>query len=376
MTKTRWIVGLAALFSAATAHAEEGTVIAIDTDDLVLDIGTKTGVEKGQVVELWRPVRLKHPVTGKVLVDRFKIATLRLVDVENVLSLARVEQSSQRSPQAGDIVVVPTPKRADEPPKTALPPYNPAAPPAGHAAVVVQHDPEEEALADLFTRLKGADRATRILEYRAFIAVYPKSRFGDVLRQEIDALDPEMHREPPVVPAAYAPIDRLRPGTPQRFAVELDPRFVGAVVHVKARGASSYRSIPMESIGERYWSGTLPGDAIAEPAMDYFVEGTRADGTAAPVVGTATQPRDATVEARPLSGKREGTLATVAVSSELASFNVKKANDYIFQTEGAFGWRLEDIGIRAVRSGFGVLRGKAARSKISSSCTRLRATSA
>jgi hypothetical protein len=46
------------------------------------------------------------------------------------------------------------------------------------------------------------------------------------------------------------------------------------------------------------------------------------------------------------------------VQSEIATFNTKKANDYVFQTEGQFGWRLEDVGIRAVRSGFGVLRGK------------------
>ena len=44
--------------------------------------------------------------------------------------------------------------------------------------------------------------------------------------------------------------------------------------------------------------------------------------------------------------------------TEIASFNVKKANDYVFQTEGTVGWRLHDEGIRAIRSGFGVLRGE------------------
>ena len=56
--------------------AAEGTVAAIDTGDLVLDIGSAAGIRPGQVVELWRPMRLRHPVTGKVLVDRFKIGSV------------------------------------------------------------------------------------------------------------------------------------------------------------------------------------------------------------------------------------------------------------------------------------------------------------
>lgn len=364
------MLALAVLLLGRDAHAEEGTLVAIESGDLVLDVGKNAGVERGEVVELWRPVKFKQPGTGKVLADRIKIGTLKITEVENVLSLASIEQSSQRAPQTGDIVVFPkAAKRVEEKPvlasAAATPPpatkYNPAA--QGGAApakteVVVQHDPEEAAVADLLTRVRGMDREKRILSFRAFLSANPKNRFAPVLLEEIAALEAASTQEPATEPAIYAPIDRLRPGTPQRFAIELDKHYVGAVVHVKARGATAYRSIPMESLGERYWAATLPGDAIAEPAMDYFVEGTRDDGVVHALVGTPAQPKDATVEARPLSGKREGTLATLAVSSEIASFNVKKANDYLFQTEGAFGWRLGDLGIRAVRSGFGVLRGK------------------
>jgi hypothetical protein len=150
----------------------------------------------------------------------------------------------------------------------------------------------------------------------------------------------------------------MRPGVPQRFAVELDARFVGAVVHVRRKGKTAYRSIAMESLGPRYWGATLPGDAVADPGMEYFVEGVPEKGSAIAIVGTADSPKEAEVDPHPVTGKQPGTLAQLAMWTEYASFNTKRANDYVFQTEGNFGWRLGDVGIRAIRSGFGVLRGK------------------
>lgn len=359
----RSLLVAASLFVArvASAEAHEGALVAIDAGDLVLDVG-RSSVHPGQVVELWRPVRLRHPVTGKLLVDRFKIATLKLVDVQAVMSLARVEQASQRPPQPGDIVVVPE----DPKPRTELAPSPRAAPVAPsnpQPAVVVKSDPDEHALSALFESLQGFDPKVRASSYRGFVVDHPHTRFARVLEEEADAIDraeQSAKRPPKEKPylASAAPITRLRPGVEQRYAIELDPRFEGAVVHVRRHGATSYRSIAMQSIGPRYWSAALPGDAIDEPGMEYFVEGVKADGQAVPIVGSAPQPRAIDVDARPLSGKRDGTLATLAMSSELASFNLKKANDWVFQTEGTFGWRLEDTGIRAVRSGFGVLRGK------------------
>ena len=344
--------------AAVAAESHEGTLIAIDAGDLVLDVG-RNAVRPGQVVELWRPVRLKHPVTGKLLVDRFRIATLKLVDVQAVMSLARVEQASQRAPQTGDIVVVPEEEAPPRPTKPAS-----AAPtsiaPAPSPAPAMRSDPDEHALSALFESLQGSDPTVRATSYRGFVIDHPKTRFARVLVEEAAALERAGRSAPKEKPflASAAPLTRLRPGVEQRYAIELDPRFEGAVVHVRRHGATSYRSIAMQAIGPRYWSAALPGDAIDEPGMEYFVEGVKADGQAVPIVGSAPEPRAIDVDARPLSGKRDGTLATLAMSSELASFNLKKANDWVFQTEGAFGWRLEDVGIRAVRSGFGVLRGK------------------
>jgi hypothetical protein len=114
----------------------------------------------------------------------------------------------------------------------------------------------------------------------------------------------------------------------------------------------------MESVGPRYWAATLPGDEMRDGGMEYFVEGVMKEKPAVALVGTADAPRAVEVDTPPGAPRPVGTLAQVTLQSEYASFNVKRANDYVWQTEGSVGWRLHEEGIRAVRSGFGVLRGK------------------
>jgi hypothetical protein len=61
---------------------------------------------------------VRHPVTGAVLTDRFRLGTLRLTQVQTTLALARAEGELLRPPAVGDVVVAPEPittKRRPEP---------------------------------------------------------------------------------------------------------------------------------------------------------------------------------------------------------------------------------------------------------------------
>src|SRR6185295_1086642 len=84
-----------------------GTVLSIDEEDIVVDLGMTKGATEGSVVELWRPLKLRHPVTGKFLVDRFRIGRLKLVQVQRTLAWARPVGDLARAPAEGDIVVLP-----------------------------------------------------------------------------------------------------------------------------------------------------------------------------------------------------------------------------------------------------------------------------
>ena len=345
-----------------SARDRDGTVVAIDSGELVVDLGGAKGVHDGDVVELWRPLRLRHPVTGQVLVDRFRIGRLRLTQVRSTLSLASVEGALSRPPATGDLVIVPEGTAPPMPAATTPAPGGAPQPPSPvMVTTVVPQDPDAAALASLMTTLTGAEPDLRAQAYETFARAHPKSRFGAVLREEAAALraaragDAAARRFETSTPR----LDRVRIGEPQRFAVELDPRFIGGVVHVRRKGAPGYRSLPMESVGPRYWAATLPGDAMTDSGMEYFVEGVAASGTPVALVGTAEAPRQVEVDPPALYVRNgERALAQVSLQSEYASFNTKRANDYVWQTEGSVGWRLRDEGIRAVRSGFGVLRGE------------------
>ena len=103
-----------------TRRPADATVIAIDSGDLVVDIGSAKGVHEGDVLELWRPVSLRHPVTGQVLVDCFRIGSLRLTQVRSALSLSVVDGALARPPATGDVVILPE-RGLDAQPAKALP---------------------------------------------------------------------------------------------------------------------------------------------------------------------------------------------------------------------------------------------------------------
>lgn len=355
----------------APAEGPAGTIVAIDAGELVVDFGALKGAHDGDIVELWRPLRVKHPVTGKPLNERFRIGALRLVQVRGTLSLATLEGTATRTPATGDEVLVPgraqppasapaaspvgaAPTPTPTPTDTDTPAPKPTPTPADARPV----DPDVEAVAALLKSLEGREPRARAAAYSAFAASHRASPYARVLVEEARALVAADTPAEPQYSVADAGLRRARAGVAQRYALELDARFVGAVLHARRKGTPAYRSIAMSSVGARYWSAALPGDALAEPGLEYFVEGVLATGAAVALVGSAESPREAEVETLPSRVREPGQLAQITLQSELASFNVKKANDYVFQTEGSVGWRLQDVGIRAVRSGFGVLRGK------------------
>jgi hypothetical protein len=50
-------------------------------------------------------------------------------------------------------------------------------------------------------------------------------------------------------------------------------------------------------------------------------------------------------------------LSTASVYTDYADYNLGHANDRAWQTEGFLGMRFQDVGLRALRTGFGVYRG-------------------
>lgn len=371
----------AALLFTRAARAEDAvsfaTIVAIDHGDLVLDVGAVRGAKTGDVAELYRPLVLRHPLTGKPLRDRFLIGRVILGQVRGTLSLATPEGTPLRDPAIGDVIALRLPVAVaatgarggpssrewpkSEPPAPAADivkkPFDPAPSPAPSSGSV---DPDAAAVAALLASVMGSAPSARAAVYEQAARDHPTSRFAPVLLEEAAALR-RAHEGPraPTVPRLVhlALPDAVLAGKP--FTLALRAAHTQAVrLHLRVPGTAAFTTRSMTAGGSGYFGASLPLELLAGPALEIFAEGDDAAGVATPLVGTADAPVVLAVEAPWAGGpKLPGMLAQASVFAEYARYDFPSSEDRAFQTEGSFGLRLGEGQLRAIRSGFGVYRG-------------------
>jgi hypothetical protein len=113
----------------------------------------------------------------------------------------------------------------------------------------------------------------------------------------------------------------------------------------------------MAPIGNGYFAAMIPADRVVGPALEYFIEGTASSGKATAVVGSADLPWELEVFEPPHPYAPRKLPSHVEIATDYADYNRLRGNDYAFQTEGWFSVRYGDVGVRALRTGFGVYRG-------------------
>jgi hypothetical protein len=354
-------------FAQGASASIEGHVITIEDGEIVIDIATAKGATDGDVVELWRPLKLKHPVTGKVVTDRFRIGSLELTQVRSALALARPKGKLARPAEPGDIVVLrkaraePAPVTEQEQPGTA-----PAKPPV--AALPTPHvsdlDPDARAVTQIFEALKNAPVPHRIIRYEGFVRENPDSRFAAVLYEEAQQLRRLLKLEQESKSAAEGPeLQSFRPpesaieGMPIELGVEVRGPASGAVLHTRNAGEVAYQPTPMRSAGRGYYVATIPAERMRAPRIEYFIEASTESGRPVPLVSHADSPSRLEVHGIPTPRPPERHEATVNVLADYADYNRLQGNDRVLQVEGYFGMRFRDVGVRALRTGAGVYRG-------------------
>jgi len=348
--------------AASATTTVSGTVVGIDENDLIIDIGSDSGLSVGSSLEIWRPLKLKHPVTGKVLTDRFKIGTIELTQVRKSVSLASPSGKLTRDPEKGDVILLPAPKAAPPPPPE---PSVPAPPGSGPPPPPLS--PEEEdarAIGALLDSLRGADLETRIRRYEEFARRRPSSKYTRTIQEEVASLrrlaSPRgAARESETAPAVlgFEGPQEVVAETPIRIGIELNDLAIGAVLHARVHGEANYRSYPMTTEGKGYFGATIPADRVSLPSIDYFIEASTEKGLASAVAGTPEQPREIDVLRAPKNGPPDRAGIKIAIMTDYADFNRLRNNDRAWVTEGYFGMRFGDTGVRALRTGFGVYRG-------------------
>ncbi len=349
---------------AAGDDVEEGYVVALENGDVVVDLSSSRGAAVGDSVEIWRPLSLTHPVTRKKVRDRFRFGSLRLTQVREQLSLARPEGALSRVPAAGDIVVL---RRAVRPlqtvpaPKTGAPAATKPEPqPVQPTGTMASADPEERAVGSMFDSLRNASLTTRIRTYEAYVSEHPKGRFAAVLWEEaqfLRRLFAGAEARGSIGLTSFEEPKEAVSGRALSIGVETSGPAIGAVLHARHLGEVAYVTTPLANVGTGYFAGRLPGARVVGQQLQYFIEATDADGRTTALIGSADEPRSVEIHSIPKPKPPTRPEATVSVWTDYADYNRMRGNDVVWQTEGYAGMRFGDVGIRALRSGFGVFRG-------------------
>ena len=378
-------VGVGVLLSAGDAAAQPrtpsgqaaseivGTVLAINDEnavaaedrELVVDLGADRGGSEGLLVELWRPLKLKHPVTGKLIVDRYRIGSVKLGQVRPTLALAGAVGSLTRQPVAGDLVILRRP-RVEASPAPVSP--TPSAPSGSGPSAPSPAELEVREVSELFDSLVGSDPVERIRKYEAYVRGRPSGRFAQVLYEEAASLRKLLKKEGPrpvadpegPVPSvvSFEPPTEAVEGDPLRIAIEVSDEATGAVIHLRQAGRQAYVSMPMVPTGRGFFSVSVPPERLMAPHLEYFIEATAPGGKAYPVVGSGMEPRYVVLHEAAVAKPRGDLRTSLVLMTDFADFNRLRGNDYVWQTEGYLGVRYGDLGVRALRSGFGVYRGR------------------
>jgi len=372
-------LGLPVRAQAQAATTIQGHVVSIEAGDIVVDLASQRGAKSGDIIELWRPLRLRHPVTNKMVSDRFRIGSLKLGQVREKLALAKAEGKLDRSAVPGDVVilrrvVVPEPVAEPPLPTAVIEPHD--APPSGETLPSGGQDPkrlmrtldplppsEASKVAAMFSALSGRGLRQRIMAYEGYVRAKPDSPYARVLFEEAAFLRnvlktvsrKERRRWPRL--RHFTPPKEVLAASPLALALELDGPVSGAVIHTRMKGEISYQTTPMRHIGGGYYSVTLPASRMTGSQLEYFIEATNDVGRSKAIVGTGRTPTKLDVRDTPEAAKPDRIITTVSVWTDYADYNRFKGNDRVWQTEGFFGLRFGDTGVRALRTGFGVYRG-------------------
>jgi hypothetical protein len=348
----------------------EGRVLAIEGKDVIVDIARATGAAEGDELEMFRPLTVRHPVTRRTIIDRYRIGELKLTQVRDRIALGRASGSLLRQPAVGDIVVRTGRVPASEPPSRGTPEDGDSRGPAPRS-------PTEASTGELnvlFDALHGATLARRIRAYERYAASHPASPYSRTLVEEAAALreliaaraspsfaGTEGEARPsdagePVALHFVAP-DTTVERRPLSIGIELGGSSVGGVLSLRTAGEVAFRTLPMQPSGDGYFAVVIPADRVLAPAIQYFIEATRPSGDAVLVAGTPEKPIKTRVERAPQAAAPLSQASSVTLVSDYADYNRLHGNDRVFQTEGTFGMRFDEVGVRALRTGFGVYRG-------------------
>lgn len=387
-----------ALLAIPATAAADGIVLRVDGPDIYVDLGTEDGVGPGTELTLHHVIEATHPVTGKRVRDTFPIGTMEVWNAGAHVSVAMASDDAVGArATAGDAVTLVGDPRAFPDPWEE----RSAPPPAGVTRVRREREAERwqrriEAERATIADREAAERAwqatlgksieDRVEIWKAYLRDHPDTPYGDAVRAELASLreqwEAQRAREAGVSEHARlrAELDALLGPDAARIAdgpllglpptrayegrgFELAFLALGAPpqrawVYYRGARERSYRRAELVADGDGYLRGAIPDDAVAPPAVEYFVEVLPAGEDApVPAIAWESDPArvavDASVEPPPPPRRDR---SRITLFSDVVDFDSTSDLDHYTLFEVDFMYRFHSP-VYSLRLGFGALDG-------------------
>lgn len=388
-------VTLALLAVLGPAAAAEPVVLAVNGQDIYVDLGAKDGVGTGSVLELLHEIVARDPKSGATLRDRFALGTIEVVKSGNSISVARADGELAKRVLAGDRVRLVSGKRAFVDPwaervaasKGEVAPA-PAAP-TGPGGVPIDHvGLTREAWQDTL----GQPPERRIERWQALLAKDPQTPYRRAIELEMASLRDQIEKRDAMLARArsmssedrapriaqlaaqldvapedrgaellVASIDRAVPGRPIQLAFLARRPSVVRTAYLYARpdGAAGFTRSELSRDGDAYLRGTIDGSLVRGKRVDWYVEiASAGDGDVEPVLGSSFDPRVIEIDGIVAEAPIEPNRTHIDGHVDYVDFDGKFGDGYdqYYQAELDFTYRFLQP-VYAVRLGFGTLSG-------------------
>jgi hypothetical protein len=354
----------------------EATIVRVDESGIVVDAGSVMGVENGVAYIVYRPISVRHPLTGRTLRDRFPIGNIVVRHAGQSLSLAHPEGTLTRPPLVGDVLVpvravpipvlqyVPSVSRPDMAQQTHVDPLPSAAAQSGVSPV----NSEERELFETFTSTLGREIFERIRIYESFLRAHPNSAYRDAIQAELNGwiVRAQTTQDSRNIAVSSDIVTSIRVGEAGVIALQVAPEttLTDGAIYVRRTEAVAYERITARIEGDGFLRAQVPESLLTVGTLEYFAEVTDATGQSQAILGRANAPLTLTIERQPVTLDDPSGRTRIDLRAEYADVGSRTING-VFRTqsfsalEGDFLQRVRAGSLYGYRVGFGVYNGEA-----------------
>lgn len=337
---------------------QTGRVTDKQNGDIYFELDDNSNIAVGDPLRIKRTFTIGHPATGVQVSGWLPIGTATVNGVGKTLSKASPEPQVYGEVLVGDTIEALV---AAQPPPTATP--------AGANATSTVCE-----WMDTWARSAGQPFQTQIGEWEQHLAARPVPALTEPIEAHLDQLrslrdqiaGDGQQDDDPLELLDHAPPTTWSPRRPIQLVFHVrDPgAVVGAWLHYRTTGALSYQKVSLARRDRVFFHGQIPGETVAAPGVEYFVEVATRAGRFGAAVGTAAQPIDVAVPAPLLSDRFAATHNRSQVALRTSYLDFANGDARSGAPEDAF-WLVEvdflyRLGTRlyGIRTGVGTLDGR------------------